>query len=164
MKTVYLEVCQEIFKLPPIASPKGRYYWWALGPIYWILAFVVALSIPQFNAFTNFVGGLFSLNFTYSFSGVMYLGYKIQEGARLPGEGFNPATGETIRHDNGAKRWIRGFMKNWKLTLPVLLFTLCGFATSGMGTWAAILGLESAFDAGGSLTTSWTCTNPFYTG
>ncbi|KAJ5489495.1 hypothetical protein N7539_004385 [Penicillium diatomitis] len=164
MKTVYIEVGQAIFKLPPITSNKGKFLWWGLGPVYWILAFVLALSVPQFGAFTNFVGGLFSLNFTYSFSGVMYLAYKIQDGARLEGEGFDPATGQTIRHDSGMSRWVRGFRKTWMMSLPVLLFTLCGFATSGMGTWAAVLALESAFGPGGSVVTSWTCTNPFYTG
>ncbi|KAJ6109203.1 hypothetical protein N7486_001437 [Penicillium sp. IBT 16267x] len=161
MKTVYIEVGQELFHAPPITSTKGKYLWWGLGPLYWILAFVIAMSIPQFGAFTNFVGGLFSLNFTYSFSGVMYLGYMIHEGARLPGEGFDPYTGETTRHDSGAKRWCRGFVKNWYMTIPVLIFTCAGFAASGMGTWAAVSALEAAFGPGGSLTTSWTCTNPF---
>ncbi|OJJ43675.1 hypothetical protein ASPZODRAFT_154500 [Penicilliopsis zonata CBS 506.65] len=164
MKTVYLEVGQEIFKLPPITSSKGRYLWWALGPVYWIIAFVVSMSVPQFGAFTNFVGGLFSLNFTYSLSGFMYLGYKIHEGAQLPGEGFDPATGVTTRHDSGLKRWTRGFLKNWYITVPVLCYAGAGLATSGMGTWAAVLALEAAFGPDGSVLTSWTCTNPYYTG
>ncbi|KAJ5766787.1 uncharacterized protein N7511_004403 [Penicillium nucicola] len=164
MKTLYLEIGQEIFHLPPIASKKGKFCWWGLGPLYWILAFVVSMSIPEFGAFTNFVGGLFGLNFTYSFSGVMYLAYKIQDGARLPGEGFNPATGETIRLDSGMKRWARGFMKTWYLSVPVLIYVGCGLASSGMGTWAAVSALEAAFGPGGSLVTSWTCVNPYYTG
>ncbi|KAJ5591714.1 uncharacterized protein N7459_002083 [Penicillium hispanicum] len=164
MKTVYLEVGQEIFKLPNITSTTGKYLWWGLGPVYWIIAFVVCMSIPQFSAFTNFVGGLFSLNFTYSFSGIMYLAYKIQDGARLPGEGFDPATGETTRHDNGVKRWIRGFMNTWYISVPVLIYSGLGLATSGMGTWAAVLALESAFGPGGTALTSWTCTNPYYSG
>jgi hypothetical protein len=161
MKTVYIEVGQELFHAPPITTKKGKYFWWGLGPLYWILAFIIAMSVPEFSAFTNFVGGLFSLNFTYSFSGVMYLGYAIQEGARLPGEGFDPYTGQTVRHDTGMARWTRGFLKNWYITIPVTIFTGAGFAASGMGTWAAVLALESAYAPGGSLTTSWTCTNPF---
>lgn len=164
MKTVYLEVCQEIFGLPPITTRAGKFYWWGLGPVYWILAFVLMMSVPMFPAFTNFVGGLFSLNFTYSFSGIMYLGYLIQEGARLPGEGFDPVTGNTTRLDSGYKRYVRGFMKSWKLAIPILIFTGCGLATSGMGTWAAVLGLEAVFGPGGSVLTSWTCTNPYYSG
>ncbi|EPS31970.1 hypothetical protein PDE_06929 [Penicillium oxalicum 114-2] len=164
MKTVYLEVGQAIFNLPAITTKKGKLLWWGLGPVYWILAFVLSMSVPQFGAFTNFVGGLFSLNFTYSFSGIMYLAYKIQDGARLEGEGFDPATGQTTRHDSGISRWVRGFKKTWYLSLPVLIFTLCGLATSGMGTWAAVLALQSAFGPGGSVLTSWTCTNPYYSG
>ncbi len=164
MKTVYVEVGQEICGLPPITTKRGKYLWWGLGPLYWILAFVVAMSVPQFSAFTNFIGGLFSLNFTYSFSGVMYAAYQIHEGGRLPGEGFDPITGVTIRHDEGMKRWVRGFKKTWYITLPAILYTLAGLATSGMGTWAAIEALIAAFGPGGSVLTSWTCVNPFFTG
>ncbi|KAJ5238993.1 hypothetical protein N7468_003612 [Penicillium chermesinum] len=162
MKVVYLEVGQQIFGLPPISTTKGKYLWWALGPFYWIVAFVVSMSVPQFNAFTNFVGGLFSLNFTYSFSGFMYLAYKIHQGAALPGEGFDPVTGVTTRHDEGPKRYIRGFLKLWYITIPVLSFTCAGLAASGMGTWAAVEGLKAAFGPGGSVLTSWTCVNPYY--
>lgn len=82
MKTVYLEIGQALFKLPAISTTKGKYLWWALGPIYWILAFVTAMSVPQFGAFTNFVGDLFSLDVTYSLSAIMYFAYLIQDGAR----------------------------------------------------------------------------------
>lgn len=159
MKTVYVEVGQEIFKLPPISSDKGKKLWWALGPFYWILAFIVAMSIPQFSAFTNLIGGLFSLNFTYSFSGVMYAALKIQAGAALPGEGFDPGTGVTTRHDQGMKRWVRGFKKSWMMVVPVVLFSMAGFAASGMGSWAAIEALIVAFQT--SYFHSWTCSNPF---
>lgn len=162
MKTVYLEIGQELLHLPPITTTKGKYLWWALGPFYWILAFVISMSVPQFTAFTNFVGGLFSLNFTYSFSGIMCLAYKIQDGARLPGEGFDPATGVTTRYDSGVKRWIRGFTKTWYISLPILIYVGCGLASSGMGTWAAILALEGAYGPNGSVLTSWTCVNPYY--
>lgn len=162
MKVVYLEVGQELFGLPPISTKKGKYLWWSLGPLYWIIAFVVAMSVPQFSAFTNFVGGLFSLNFTYSFSGFMYLAFKVYEGASLPGEGFNPSTGVTTRHDSGFKRHVRGFRKMWYITIPVLIYTCAGLAASGMGTWAAVEGLMAAFGPGGSVLTSWTCTNPYY--
>ena len=157
LKTVYVEVGQEVFGLPPILSKKGKWYWLTLGPLYWILGFVLSMSVPDFNGFTSFVGGLFSLNFTYSFSGCMYLGLLIQEGARLEGEGFDPTNRVTTRHDGGIKRWIRGFTKSWYLSIPVLLFTLAAFATSGMGTWAATLALIETFSQ--KVTTSWSC-NP----
>ncbi|WPH01333.1 Hypothetical protein R9X50_00417400 [Acrodontium crateriforme] len=155
LKTVYVEVGQEVFGLPPIPSKKGKWFWLTLGPLYWILGFIFAMSVPDFNGFTSFVGGLFSFNFTYSFSGLMFTGLMIQEGARLPGEGFDPSTGITTRHDKGLKRWVRGFFKKWYLSIPALLFTCAGFAASGMGTWAATLALIEAF--AGGVATSWSC-------
>ena len=164
MKTVYVEVGQEICGFPPITSKKGKYLWWGLGPVYWILAFIVAMSVPQFGAFTNFIGGLFSLNFTYSFSGVMYSVYKIQEGARLPGEGFDPATGVTTRHDSGSKEVDPRVQDELAGRSAGNSLRDGGSGDIGHGTWAAIEALKAAFGPGGSVTTSWTCTNPFYTG
>lgn len=158
MKTVYIEVGQEIFKLPPITTPKGKFLWKLLGPFYWIAGFAVSMSVPEFNGFTSFVGGLFALNFTYSFSGIMYTALMTQEGARLPGEGFDPVTGVTTRHDSGIKRHVRGFLKNWKYTVPGVIFSCAGLAASGMGTWVATLALEDAFAE--SVLTSWTCVSP----
>ena len=71
MKTVYLEVFQDILKLPPITTRKGYYYWLGLGPLYWILALVIAVSVPDFTAITNLIGGLLSLNFTYSIPAIV---------------------------------------------------------------------------------------------
>lgn len=162
MKTIYIEVCQEVFKAPPITTTRGKKLWWGLGPIYWILAFVVAASVPDFSAFTGFVGGLFSLNFTYSFSGIMYCAFKVQEGAILDGEGFNPETGVTVRHDHGVKRWIRGYFKNAIFTIPVTCYFCAGLAASGMGTWAALLALIAAWGPSGVISTAWSCKNSFY--
>lgn len=160
LKTVYIEVGQALLRAPPITTKKGKYVWWSVGPIYWLVAFVICMSIPEFNAFTSFIGGLFSLNFTYSFSGMMFIGVKIQEAAALPGEGYDPVTGVTTRHDKGMKRWTRGFMKAWMWTIPTLLYILASLASSGMGTWAGVEGLIGAFAE--SAVTSWTCVNPYY--
>lgn len=160
MKVVYLEVCQQVFHLPPISTKRGYYFWCALGPIYWILALIVSASIPNFTGITNFIGGLLSLNFTYSIPAIMFVGYKIQEAAILPGEGFEPSTGVTTRHDNGMTRWVRGFKKSWALTLPAILFAMGGLASSGMGCWSAIEGLIQIFGPGGTIQTSWGCAGP----
>lgn len=158
MKVVYLHICEEIFKMPPITTRRGYMFWLILGPMYWIVAWIVAMSVPQFAGFVNFIGGLLSLNFTYSIPAMMYAAYVIQWGAALPGEGFDPATGVTTRHDNGMKRWIRGTMKTWYLSIPTILFAMAGLASSGMGTWAATIGLINLFGAGGSVQSSWACT------
>lgn len=160
MKTVYLEVFQDILHFPPISTRKGRICWFGLGPVYWILAFVLAASVPNLNTIVNLVGGLFSLNFTYSIPAFMFLAYNIQKGAILEGEGFNPETGVTTRHDAGMKRFIRGFMKQWYMNIPFALYFLAGLACSGMGTWAAIEGAIAVFAPGGTIATSWGCSVP----
>lgn len=157
MKTIYLEVGEELLGAPPITTKKGRILWYLTGPFYWVLALVVAASIPNFNGIANLVGGLFGVNFTYSLPGFMYVAYKIQCGAKLDGEGFNPETGATVRHDSGVKRWIRGYKKTFVVSTLVILYTAAGLATSGMGTWAAIEGLIAQFGPGGQIVTSWGC-------
>ncbi|KAI6868784.1 amino acid transporter-like protein [Hortaea werneckii] len=160
MKTVYLEVFQEIFNFPAITTRKGQWCWYALGPVYWILAFVVAAAVPNLNGIVNLVGGLFGLNFTYSLPGIMFVGYLVQRGASLPGEGFDPVTGQTTRHDSGMKRWVRGYKKHFFINTFTTLYFLAGLACSGMGTWAAIEGLIQVFGPGGTVATSFGCAVP----
>jgi len=158
MKTVYLEVGQQLFGLPPISERKGYYLWLGLGPVYWILAMILAVSVPNFTSITNLIGGLLSLNFTYSIPAIMYVAYAIQTAAALPGEGFDPYTGATTRHDNGWPRYVRGLRKSWWYSIPAILFALGGLASSGMGSWSAILSLIEIFGPGGTIQTSWGCT------
>lgn len=160
MKVVYLHICQEIFKMPAISTKRGYMFWLILGPLYWIVAWVVSMSVPNFGGLTSFIGGLLSLNFTYSIPAIMYAAYVIQAGAVLPGEGFDPTTGVTTRHDGGMKRYIRGITKSWYLSIPVILFACAGLASSGMGTWAAVEGLIAVFGPGGTIQTSWGCAGP----
>ncbi|KAJ5097410.1 transmembrane amino acid transporter [Penicillium angulare] len=160
MKTVYIEVFQEILNFPPITTKKGRWCWFALGPLYWILAFVVAASVPNLNGVSGIVGALLILNFTYTFPALLYVGYNCQIGAKLSGEGFNPATRETTRHDTGVKRWIRGYINRWYLNVPSTLYFACGLALSGMGSWAAIEALIEYFAGESSIATSWGCAVP----
>jgi len=160
MKTVYIEVCQEVFKWPEITSKKGKLLWYALGPIYWIIAFIVAAAVPNLNGISGLVGALLILNFTYTFPAILYIGYRCQIDAILPGEGFDPHTGQTIRHDTGLKRWRRGFMVNWHINILNVVYFLGGLVCSGMGTWAAIEGLISVFGDGGTVATSFGCGSP----
>ncbi|KAH0843158.1 hypothetical protein AYO21_03448 [Fonsecaea monophora] len=158
MKTVYLEVGQELCGLPPISTKKGYYFWLVLGPVYWIIALVLAVSVPNFTSITNLIGGLLSLNFTYSIPAIMYVAWAIQNAAALPGEGFDPYTGVTTRHDEGWPRYMRGLRKSWWYSVPSILFALGGLASSGMGSWSAIQSLKEIFGPGGTIQTSWSCT------
>ncbi|KAJ5820512.1 hypothetical protein N7474_006103 [Penicillium riverlandense] len=160
MKTVYIEVFQEVFHFPPIVTRKGRLMWYALGPVYWIIAFIVAASVPNLNGISGLVGALLILNFTYTFPALLYVGYNCQMGARLPGEGFNAATRVTVRHDGGYKRWVRGYMKKWHINIASTLYFLGGLALSGMGSWAAIEALIAWGEGTSSIATSWGCEVP----
>ncbi|EHK26988.1 uncharacterized protein TRIVIDRAFT_175758 [Trichoderma virens Gv29-8] len=160
MKTVYVEVFQEILGLPPITTRKGRWLWYALGPIYWALAFVVGAAVPNLNGISGIVGALLILNFTYTFPAFLYIGYRVKVDAALPGEGFDPATGVTTRHDAGWKRWARGFKVNWHINIINIIYFLGGLVCSGMGSWAAIVGLIEIFGPGGTVATSFGCAAP----
>jgi hypothetical protein len=160
MKTVYIEVFQEVFHFPVITTKKGRMLWFALGPVYWIVAFIVAASVPFLNGVSGLVGALLILNFTYTFPAILYVGYKCQVDAALPGEGFDPVTRVTTRHDSGWKRWTRGYFKNWHINIVSTLYFLGGAATSGMGSWAAIESLIIFFSGQSSIATSWGCSVP----
>lgn len=162
MKTVYVEVFQEILHFPPITTSRGRWMWYILGPIYWILAFLLAAAIPNLNGIVGFIGGLLSLNFTYSFPGLAFLGWSIHHHAVLPEESFNPHTGETHYVDQGMPRWWRGFWKGWMINIPCTLYILASLACSGMGTWAAVEGLISVFGPGGTHATSYGCASPVW--
>ncbi|UKZ83158.1 hypothetical protein TrVFT333_010963 [Trichoderma virens FT-333] len=145
MKTVYVE---------------GRWLWYALGPIYWALAFVVGAAVPNLNGISGIVGALLILNFTYTFPAFLYIGYRVKVDAALPGEGFDPATGVTTRHDAGWKRWARGFKVNWHINIINIIYFLGGLVCSGMGSWAAIVGLIEIFGPGGTVATSFGCAAP----
>jgi len=160
MKTVYVEVFQEIFNFPILQSKKGRWLWYAMGPVYWALAFIVGASVPNLFGVANCVGSLLILNFTYTFPPLLYVGYRCQIDAMLPGEGFDPETGVTVRHDGGFTRWSRGFRKCLALNSMNVIYFLGALATSGMGAWAAIIGLIDVFGPGGTIATSWGCTAP----
>lgn len=160
MKTIYIEVFQEVFHFPPIVTKKGRMMWFALGPIYWVVAFIVAASVPNLNGISGIVGALLILNFTYTFPAILYVGYNCQIGARLPGEGFDPATRITTRHDNGWRRWVRGYFKYWHINIASSLYFMGGLALSGMGSWAAVEALIIFFNGASSVATSWGCAVP----
>lgn len=160
MKTVYVEVFQEILGLPPITTRRGRWLWYALGPLYWALAFVVGAAVPNLNGISGIVGALLILNFTYTFPAFLYIGYRIKADAVLPGEGFDPVTRVTTRHDSGFKRWKRGFMVNWHVNIMNIIYFLGGLVCSGMGSWAAIEGLIEVFGPGGTVATSFGCAAP----
>lgn len=160
MKTIYIEVFQQVFNFPSIVTKKGRWMWYALGPVYWIVAFIVAASVPNLNGISGIVGALLILNFTYTFPAILCVGYYCQIGAALPEEGFDPSTRITTRLDHGWRRWVRGFMKYWYINIASVIYFCGGLATSGMGSWAAVEALIQFFTGKSSIATSWGCAVP----
>ncbi|KAI6898265.1 hypothetical protein KC318_g8327 [Hortaea werneckii] len=114
----------------------------------------------QFNAVDSMVCGVFGLDTTCSLPGIVFVGYLVQRGASLPGEGFGPVTGQTARHDSGVKRWMQGYKKHFFINTFTTLYFLAGLGCSGMGTWAAIEGLIQVFGLGGTVATSFGCAVP----
>lgn len=110
-----------------------------MGPIYWVLAFIVAAAVPNLQGLVGIIGALFALNFTYSFPVLAYLGYRVTDDAKLEGEGFDPYTGVTTRHDSGFKRYARGYMKGALVNIPVTIFIFAALACSGMGACKSFL-------------------------
>ncbi|KAJ6020292.1 hypothetical protein N7499_003573 [Penicillium canescens] len=160
MKTVYIEVFREIFHFPAITTTKGRWIWYTLGPLYWVIAFIVAASVPNMGGISGLVGALLILNFTYTFPALLNIGFNCQLGSQLPGEGFDPTTRVTTRHDNGWKRWVRGYFKRWPVNTASTVYFMGGLVLSGMGAWASIEALIVFFSGEGSVATSWGCAIP----
>lgn len=78
------------------------------------------------------------------------------------GEGFDPMTGVTVRHDRGIKRLARGFAslgpKRIVLSVFNIFYFLGALALAGLGAYSAIITLKSAYAE--SVTTSFVCTSP----
>jgi hypothetical protein len=88
----------------PLTTNTEKLIWVGIIPIYWSLAYMISAAIPNFFALSSLVASLCILQFNYTFPPMLYLGYCMKVGAALPGEGFNPATEQVVRHDRGLKR------------------------------------------------------------
>ncbi|KAK3078158.1 hypothetical protein LTS18_008291, partial [Coniosporium uncinatum] len=137
-----------LFGFPNLSAKTGKLIWIAMVPVYWSLAFVIAAAIPNFSALSGFVAALCILQFTYTFPPMLMLGFYIKKDAMQEGEGFDPATGQTMRLDSGVKRWLRGYMKKWHLNTFNLVFMLGALVTAGLGCYSSIESLITAFQEG----------------
>ena len=59
------------------------------------------------------------------------------------------------------KRWVRGFKKTWLITSLNIIYLVGALVVCGMGMYAAIKTLKSAFGGGGTVATSFACNSPF---
>ncbi|KAJ5606014.1 hypothetical protein N7510_008795 [Penicillium lagena] len=162
LKVLYNNVMVEIFRCPPLTTTRGKWMWFALIPVYWAIAFIIAAGIPNFSGLTSVVSAFCILHFTYTFPPLLATMFWIKEAAMGDGEGFDPVTGKTVRHDSGVRRFIRGFLaqspKRMIFSVWNVFYFLGALALAGLGAYSAITSLMSAYEK--SVTTSFTCTSP----
>ncbi len=84
--------------------------------------------------------------------------YNCQKDAALPGEVFDPRTGQVLRMDSGMRRWWRGFKKQFLMNTWDSIYFLAALATAILGLWASISGMVAEY-ANTSIT-SFGCANP----
>ena len=108
-------------------------------PVYWSIAFIIAAAIPDFSGLTGLVAAVCILQFTYTFPPILAVAYMIKKNSMLDGEGFDPATGQVVKHDSGIKRVMRGFMKGkWYLNMFNILYFLGSLTLAALGAYGAI--------------------------
>jgi len=148
IKVLYQNILKEVFGFPDLNEKAGKLIWMGMVPIYWSIAFLIASSVPNFSALSALVAAICILQFTYTFPPILMLGAMIRRDAMQEGEGYDPKTGNTVRHDGGFKRFVRGYLKNWHLNTWNFLFFLGSLVTAGLGCYSAIESLMAAFKAG----------------
>ncbi|KAF2717235.1 oligopeptide transporter protein [Polychaeton citri CBS 116435] len=146
IKVIYQNCLKEWFGFPDITSKTGKYLWVGIVPIYWALAFILAAAIPNFSALSGLVAALCIMQFTYTFPPILKVAMDVQRDAMRDGEGFDPATGQTIRHDNGWRRWVRGFFaKRWYINILNVIFFLGALVTMVLGVYSAIVSMIDSY-------------------
>jgi len=159
IKVIYNNLLMDVFHAPSLITRRGKFLWACIVPIYWSIAFVLAGSIPDFFGLTSLTAALCFVQFTYTFPPILSIGYMIRENAKLAGEGFDPATGQVIRHDSGMKRFVRGFLaKRWYMNVWNIIYFLGALSVAGLGAYASITGLIDAFE--NPQISAFSCTSP----
>ncbi|KAL9577552.1 MAG: hypothetical protein Q9212_006294 [Teloschistes hypoglaucus] len=158
IKVLYNNVLMDIFGFPSLAKKSGKRMWVALVPIYWILAWIICAAIPSVSNLSGLIAALCILQFSYTFPPFLMLFHVAQRDAIQDGEGFDPSTGQTVRHDTGMTRWMRGLRKNAALNAFYLFFFLGALTTSVLGIYSAIVGLIDAY--ANTAVTGFSCKNP----
>lgn len=67
IKVLYQNVLKELIGLPDLTTSMGKWIWFAIVPVYWALAYIVAAAIPNFSALTGLIAAVCILQFTYTF-------------------------------------------------------------------------------------------------
>lgn len=143
IKVLYNNVLIDLFNAPPLVTRRGKFFYAAIVPVWWSIAFVIAGSIPDYFGFVAIISSSMLLNLTYTLPPFFALGFDIQKNA-MEGAGFDPMTGQTYRTEGTIKRWIRGYFSGglFQVVLNVwnTIYFLGSLSMCGLGMYAAIQG------------------------
>lgn len=159
MKVLYNSVGRHFFRIPDLNSASGKWIWAFFVPIYWMLAWVIALSVPQITSWTVLVGAGALLQFTYTFPVFLALGFRAQRDSALPEEVYDPLHRRVERVDHGLKRWVRGLRKElwWNIFDGVIY--VGSLVTCVLGLYAGFKTLVEGYIDSPSLV-GWQCSSP----
>ena len=148
VKVLYNNVCIDIFKAPLLDTRRGKFFYAALVPVWWSVAFIIAAAIPDYFGFVSIIAASCLLNLTYTIPPLFALGFDIQKNAirEDQGDGFDETTGEVKRrlNETTVQRWIRGFLSGgpWQVAINVwhVIYFFASLAMCGLGMYAAVQG------------------------
>jgi hypothetical protein len=146
IKVFYNNILLDIFNAPSLITRRGKIIYACIVPVWWIIAFVIAASIPDYFGFVSVISASMLLNLTYTFPPLFILGYDIQKNAIRPdrGEGFDPVTGVVTREPR-MKRLIRGYISGGPFQVAMnvwhTIYFFASLSMCGLGMYAAIQGV-----------------------
>lgn len=146
IKVFYNNILMDIFNAPPLITRRGKIFYAAIVPIWWIIAFIIAAAIPDYFGFVSVISASMLLNLTYTLPPLFAVGYDMQKNAlrESDGEGFDPITGQVTRHGTTVQRWTRGFLSGGPLSVAKnawhVLYFFASLSMCGLGMYAAIEG------------------------
>ncbi|KAH8690322.1 transmembrane amino acid transporter protein-domain-containing protein [Talaromyces proteolyticus] len=152
VKVIYNNVFMDLFRAPPLTSRRGKIIYACLVPIFWIIAFIIAAAIPDYFGFVSVMSASMLLNLTYTLPPLFALGFDIQKNSlrSQDGNGFDPMNGQAIQQGSAVQRWARGLISGgaFQVTINIwhILYLLASLAMSGLGMYAAIEGMITAFE------------------
>lgn len=162
IKVLYNNILMDIFNAPPLITRRGKIFYAAIVPIWWIIAFIIAAAIPDYFGFVSVISASMLLPLTYSLPPLFAVGYDLQRNAHREGEGFDPVTGNVTRHGTTAQRWMRGFVSGGPVRVAQnvwhTIYFLASLSMCGLGMYAAIEGMITAFK--NPQLNSFSCTSP----
>ncbi|ODV88483.1 hypothetical protein CANCADRAFT_4622 [Tortispora caseinolytica NRRL Y-17796] len=161
IKVLYETIIRPLTSAPELSTRMGKLLWIPIVIVYWGVAYIIAMAIPQFSSLTSLVGAICILQFSYTFPPIMYVGYIMQKDALDADHPYDAATGKPNRVDSWRNwsRWTRAYSRHWMLNTFNILLTLAALATAILGIYASIKSLIDAFAQNGA-TTSFSCTPP----